>query len=156
VSETRHTEPNGKVRVLIVDDSPVMRKALRNIVTADPQMEVIGEAHDGREGVELAQALKPDVITMDIEMPRLTGLQATELIMSQDPRPIVIFSSLSWEGSQCSHQALELGAVDFMQKPASGIDLDMRHVRLELTRKLKRAAAIGVARLDISRDLQRR
>src|SRR6202021_1146675 len=94
----------------------------------------------------LAESLRPDVITMDINMPHVDGLQATELIMSQNPRPIVIVSSESREGAAETLRALELGAIDFVPKPSSGIDLDMRNVREELTRKLKMAAKVRVIR----------
>jgi two-component system, chemotaxis family, protein-glutamate methylesterase/glutaminase len=90
--------------------------------------------------------LKPDVITMDINMPHIDGLQATELIMSQHPRPIVIVSSESREGASSTLRALELGAIDFVPKPSSGIDLDMRAVGTDLTRKLKVASKVRVVR----------
>ena len=138
--------PVKKIRVLVADDSTFMCKVLKEIINSDPQLEVAGQARDGREAVALAESLKPDVITMDINMPHLDGLQATELIMSQHPRPIVIVSSESREGAASSLRALELGAIDFVPKPSSGIDLDMRNVREELTRKLKMAAKVHVVR----------
>jgi two-component system, chemotaxis family, protein-glutamate methylesterase/glutaminase len=138
--------PVKKIRVLVADDSTFMCKVLKEIINSDPQLEVAGQARDGREAVSLAETLKPDVITMDINMPHLDGLQATELIMSQNPRPIVIVSSESREGAAETLRALELGAIDFVPKPSSGIDLDMRNVREELTRKLKMAAKVRVIR----------
>jgi len=139
-------DAKDKVRVLIVEDSGFMRKVLHDIIASDPQLEVVGEARDGREGVALAQTLKPDVITMDINMPHLDGLQATEFIMSQNPKPIVIVSSESRDGADSTLRALELGAVDFVPKPSSGIDLDMHRVSGELNRKLKTAAKVRVVR----------
>ncbi|MGB8540110.1 MAG: chemotaxis response regulator protein-glutamate methylesterase [Candidatus Acidiferrales bacterium] len=135
-----------KIRVLIVDDSAFMCKVLQEIINSDPQLEVAGYARDGRDAVTLAESLRPDVITMDINMPHVDGLQATEMIMSQHPRPIVIVSSESREGASGTLRALELGAIDFVPKPSSGIDLDMRSVRDELTRKLKMAAKVRVVR----------
>ena len=135
-----------KIRVLVVDDSAFMCKVLQQIINADPQLEVVGQGRDGRDGVALAEALRPDVITMDINMPHVDGLQATELIMSQHPRPIVIVSSESREGAASTLKALELGAIDFVPKPSSGIDLDMKSVGDELTRKLKLAAKVRVVR----------
>ncbi|MDE3109683.1 MAG: chemotaxis response regulator protein-glutamate methylesterase [Acidobacteriota bacterium] len=138
--------PDKKIRVLVVDDSAFMCKVLQEIINSDPQMEVIAQGRDGRDGVALAESLRPDVITMDINMPHVDGLQATELIMSQHPRPIVIVSSESREGAASTLKALELGAIDFVPKPSSGIDLDMKSVREELTRKLKLASKVRVVR----------
>jgi two-component system, chemotaxis family, protein-glutamate methylesterase/glutaminase len=138
--------PEKKIRVLVVDDSAFMCKVLQEIINSDPQLEVVGQGRDGRDGVALAESLRPDVITMDINMPHVDGLQATELIMSQHPRPIVIVSSESREGAASTLKALELGAIDFVPKPSSGIDLDMKTVREELTRKLKQAAKVRVVR----------
>ncbi len=139
-------EAGSRIRVLIADDSAFMRKVLQSIFMADPQLEVIGEARDGREAVALAEQLRPDVITMDINMPHLDGLQATEVIMSTRPRPIVIVSSESREGADTTLKALQLGAIDFVAKPTSGVDLDMNSVREDLCRKLKVAAKVRVVR----------
>jgi two-component system chemotaxis response regulator CheB len=138
--------PEKKIRVLVADDSAFMCKVLKEIINSDAQLEVAGTARDGREAVALAESLRPDVITMDINMPHLDGLQATELIMSQHPRPVVIVSSESREGAASTLRALELGAIDFVPKPTNGIDLDMRNIREELTRKLKMAAKVRVVR----------
>lgn len=139
-------ESGSRIRVLIADDSAFMRKVLQSIFLADPQLEVVGEARDGREAIALAEQLHPDVITMDINMPHLDGLQATEVIMSTRPRAIVIVSSESREGADTTLKALELGAIDFVAKPTSGVDLDMNSVREDLCRKLKMAAKVRVVR----------
>ena len=120
-----------KYRVLIVDDSAFMRKVLETIITSDETLQVVGQAKDGREAVTLAESLKPDVITMDINMPHVDGLQATAQIMTTNPRPIVIVSSESRDGADSTLKALELGAIDFVPKPSSGIDLDMQSGPLE-------------------------
>jgi two-component system chemotaxis response regulator CheB len=138
--------PGKKIRVLVADDSAFMRKVLVSIIGADPQLEVAGEARDGRDCVAQSEALTPDVITMDINMPHMDGLQATEVIMSSKPRPIVIVSSESREGADTTLKALELGAIDFIAKPSSGIDLDMNSVRDDLCKKLKMAAKVRVVR----------
>jgi two-component system, chemotaxis family, protein-glutamate methylesterase/glutaminase len=138
--------PEKKIRVLVADDSAFMCKVLKEIINSDAQLEVAGTARDGREAVALAESLRPDVITMDINMPHLDGLQATELIMSQHPRPVVIVSSESREGAASTLRALELGAIDFVPKPTNGIDLDVRNIREELTRKLKMASKVRVVR----------
>ena len=135
-----------KIRVLVADDSAFMRKVLVSILNADPQFEVVGEARDGREAVSQAEAVSPDVITMDINMPHMDGLQATEVIMSSKPKPIVIVSSESREGADITLKALELGAIDFIAKPSSGIDLDMNTIREDLVKKLRMASKVRVVR----------
>src|SRR5436309_6245932 len=147
-------EAGKKIRVLIVDDSAFMRKVLQGILAADPQLEVCGEARDGRDAVTQAEVLKPDVITMDINMPHMDGLQATEIIMSSNPRPIVVVSSESREGAEVTLKALELGAIDFVAKPSGGIDLDMNSVKEELCRRLKVAAKVRVVRNATRSKLQ--
>jgi len=136
----------SKTRVLIVDDSAFMCKVLEAIFNADPQLQVAGHAKDGREAVALAESLKPDVVTMDINMPHVDGLQATAQIMTTNPRPIVIVSSESREGASSTLKALELGAIEFVAKPSGAIDLDMQSVREELLRKVKMAAKVRVVR----------
>jgi two-component system chemotaxis response regulator CheB len=136
----------AKIRVLIAEDSSFMRRVLKLLLTSDPQIDIVGEARDGVETLLLSDALNPDVITMDINMPRKSGLEATEQIMATRPRPIVIVSSEAREGAEPALRALELGAIDFVAKPASGIDLDMESVRDELLRKVKLAAKVRVVR----------
>src|SRR6202162_2339739 len=103
--------PEKKIRVLVVDDSAFMCKVLQEIINSDSQLEGAGHARAGGAAVILAESLRPDVITMDINMPHVDGLQATEMIMSQHPRPIVIVSSESREGASGTLRALELGDI---------------------------------------------
>jgi two-component system chemotaxis response regulator CheB len=138
--------PSKKIRVLVVDDSTFMRKVLENIYNGDGQMQVVGSAKDGREAVSMAESLKPDVISMDINMPHVDGLQATAEIMTTNPKPIVIVSSESKEGAASTLRALELGAIEFVAKPSGGIDLDMQSVKDELLRKVRMAAKVRVVR----------
>ena len=135
-----------KFRVLVVDDSAFMCKVLEAIFNADSQLQVVGRAKDGREAVSLAESLKPDVITMDLNMPHMDGLEATAAIMTNNPRPILIVSSESKEGAASTLKALELGAIDFVTKPSSAIDLDMQSVKEELLRKVRVAAKVRVVR----------
>jgi two-component system, chemotaxis family, protein-glutamate methylesterase/glutaminase len=140
------SQAGQNVRVLIVDDSAFMRKVLQSIIATDPQLQMVGEARDGREAIAMNESLRPDVISMDIMMPHVDGLQATEQIMAHNPRPIVIVSSEAKEGAEATLRALELGAIDFVPKPSSGVDLDMNSIRDELCRKLKVAARVRVVR----------
>src|SRR5208337_433849 len=140
------TSPQKKFRVLVVDDSAFMRKVLESIFNADEHLQVIGQARDGREAIALSESLKPDVITMDLNMPHVDGLQATAHIMTSNPRPIVVVSSESREGATSTLKALELGAIEFVTKPSSGIDLDMNSVREDLVRKVRMAAKVRVVR----------
>jgi two-component system chemotaxis response regulator CheB len=129
-----------KKKVLIVDDSAFMRRIIRQMVESEPTFEVVGTARDGLEGVELALELKPDVITMDVEMPRMNGLEATEAIMAKHPTPILIVSSLTTEGAQATLDALDKGAVDFLAKNLVSSALDVMKIRDELVDKLKLVA----------------
>ena len=147
------TAIHKRIRVLVVDDSAFMRRVLHGIISGDPGMEVVGQAADGREAVAMAESLRPDVITMDLNMPHMDGLQATEHIMSRNPRPIVVVSSDSREGADSTLRALELGAIEFVAKPSSAVDLDMNSVREALLRKLKMAAKVRVIRTATRSEL---
>ncbi len=107
---------NSKVRVLIVDDSAFFRRRIAEILKRDPIIEVVGFAGDGLNAVKEVHRLKPDVITMDVEMPVMDGISAVKQIMKERPTPIMMFSSLTHEGARATLDALEAGAVDFMPK----------------------------------------
>lgn len=127
-------------KVLVVDDSVFMRRIISDLVEELPQFQVIGTARNGAEAVELALSLKPDVITMDVEMPVMNGIEAVRKIMETRPTPIVMLSSLTKEGADETIQALEYGAVDFVQKPSGSISLDLFKVKQTLWDKLMAAA----------------
>jgi two-component system chemotaxis response regulator CheB len=132
-------QPTARRRVLVVDDSTFMRIALRQIIEADGEMVVIGEARNGREAVDLARTLKPDIITMDVEMPEVDGLAATEQILAGPlPTPILIMvSGHTQRGTEATIKALSLGAVDFVSKSSSFAEQDLGHVDSELSEKLR-------------------
>ncbi|TAE29722.1 MAG: chemotaxis response regulator protein-glutamate methylesterase [Candidatus Kapaibacterium sp.] len=107
------------IRVLIVDDSAFVRKALSTMLQSDPDIEIVGLANNGKEAVEKTSELKPDIITMDVEMPVMTGLEALKIIMEQNPTPVLMVSSITTEGAEATIEALSLGAVDFISKQST-------------------------------------
>lgn len=106
------------IRVLIVDDSAVMRAFLSRVVSAQPDMEVVAVAADPVVAIEQIRLKSPDVMTLDVEMPRMNGLEFLRKVMAVRPLPVIMISSLTRQGADVTMQALELGAVDFVQKPA--------------------------------------
>ncbi len=131
---------SAPVRVLVVDDSAFMRTAISRMIESDPQLKVVGTAQNGVEALELTTSLRPDVITLDIEMPRLDGLGVLRRIMEEDPRPVIIVSSLSQEGAQVTLEALDLGAFDCIPKQLSYASLDIVKIRDHLIAQVKAAA----------------
>lgn len=128
------------VRVLVCDDSPFVRLAVRRALAADPRLEVIGEAADGVEAVERCLALGPDVVTMDVNMPGQDGIEAVRAIMARRPTPVVMLSAHTREGARRTIEALAAGAVDFVTKPSGEVSADLLRVAGELTGKLLLAA----------------
>ncbi|MEO8114094.1 MAG: chemotaxis response regulator protein-glutamate methylesterase [Phenylobacterium sp.] len=131
----------GKVRVLIVDDSPTMRLMITSILQRDPEIEVVGAVGDPFEARVAIKDLNPDVITLDIEMPKMNGIEFLEKIMRLRPMPVVMVSTLTQQGAEATLTALELGAVDCVGKPGSVKDLAAFE---ELATKVKIAAAAKV------------
>jgi two-component system chemotaxis response regulator CheB len=131
---------NSPVRVLIVDDSAFIRYTVAKYLEADPDITVAGEARNGLEALAQAQALKPDVIILDVEMPSMDGLTALERIMAESPTPIIMLSALTQRGAHTTIQALMRGAFDFVPKPDAMIDI--RTVIEELKAKIKVAATM--------------
>jgi two-component system chemotaxis response regulator CheB len=129
-----------KVRVLVIDDSAFMRKAISIMLESDPEIEVIGMAHNGEDGLEMVKNLKPDLVTLDIEMPRMDGLTALKHIMSENPTPVMMISSLTTDGASATLEALSLGAVDFIPKQLSYVALDIVKIKEELLNKVKHIA----------------
>ncbi len=133
------------IRVLVVDDSAFMRYTINRHLDADPDISVVGSAKDGVEALEKISSLKPDVVTLDVEMPRLDGLSTLEQIMKRFPTPVVMLSSLTAKGAQTTIKALMLGAVDFVQKPTGSAET--RAVMTVLVEKVKAAAKVHTAKI---------
>lgn len=129
-----------RIKVLIVDDSALMRRALKEIVMTDSSLEVVGTARDGRDAIEKANELKPDVVTMDINMPVMDGLTSMQYILNDHPEmPILIVSSLTAEGALTTFEALELGAFDYVAKPSGTVSSNIYIVGREIIQKVKLA-----------------
>ena len=123
------------IRVLVIDDSPSNRRAITQILEASPGIEVVDRAADGEEGLKKAHALKPDVITLDLEMPKLDGFSFLRLLMAHAPTPVIVLSSYAHDSDV--FKALELGAFDFVAKPSRGGKDDLDAVRAELLEKVR-------------------
>ena len=131
------------VRVLVVDDSAFMRKSLTTMLEEGKQIQVVGVARNGEEAVQQVQQLKPDVVTMDVEMPGMTGLQALQQIMTKNPVPVIMVSSVTVEGAQETLQALEWGAVDFIPKQLDGVASKIAEIQKILVPKVLAARYAG-------------
>ncbi len=129
-----------KIRVLVVDDSAFMRKVISDILASDPAIEVIDRARNGLECLTKVKELNPDVVTLDIEMPVMNGLEALQQLMKDSPVPVVMLSSLTREGADATIRALELGAFDFVTKPSGPISLDIHTVKDSIISRVKAAA----------------
>ncbi|WP_282338259.1 MULTISPECIES: chemotaxis response regulator protein-glutamate methylesterase [Pseudomonas] len=124
------------VKVLVVDDSGFFRRRVTEILSADPNIQVVGTATNGREAIDQALALKPDVITMDYEMPMMDGITAVRTIMQRCPTPVLMFSSLTHEGARVTLDALDAGAVDYLPKNFEDISRNPEKIRQMLCEKI--------------------
>ena len=134
------------VRVLVVDDSGFFRRRLTEMLSSDKRLEVVGEAADGQQAIVQARKLKPDVITMDIEMPVMDGITAVRKIMSSSPVPIIMFSSLSREGAQATFDAMEAGALDYLPKNFAEISANREEVARDLCVRVWQLGSRGLRR----------
>jgi two-component system chemotaxis response regulator CheB len=134
---------SDRIRVLVVDDSAFVRKAVGRMLATADDIEVVGYAKDGEEGLELARQLKPDVVTLDVRMPRLGGLETLERLMAEQPLPVLLMSTLTQEGAEVTLRGLELGAMDFVDK-SSVQPMSMLSLADELVTKIR---ALGGARV---------
>jgi two-component system chemotaxis response regulator CheB len=128
------------VKVLIVDDSSFVRRTLSVMLGKDPDIEIVGMAANGEQAVRMARDLDPDVVTMDVEMPRMDGLAALKIIMEENPCPVLMLSSVTREGADATLKAMDLGAMDFMPKPGSYSLHDLEGASRDLASRVKALA----------------
>ncbi|MCG7334032.1 chemotaxis response regulator protein-glutamate methylesterase [Sporosarcina sp. ACRSM] len=137
----------SRKKALVVDDSAFMRKLISDFLSSHPKIEVIGTARNGQDAIEKVVALKPDVVTMDIEMPLMNGLEALQEIMAKHPVPVVMLSSTTEIGAENTMLAMEYGAVDFIAKPGGAISLNLHEVRDEIVEKVISASEVRLSTL---------
>jgi two-component system chemotaxis response regulator CheB len=130
-----------RIKVLIVDDSALVRKLLKDILDSDPGIDVVGTAPDPLIAIRKIKDLKPDVLTLDIEMPKMDGLTFLSRLMRSSPMPVVMFSSLTEHGADATVKALSLGAIDFLTKPKVKLSEGMEDLRIELCSKVRAASS---------------
>lgn len=141
------------IKVLVVDDSALMRRLIARVLETNGQFKVIDTASDGEEGIKKIRALKPDAVTLDVEMPVLDGLATLGRIMKECPVPVVMLSTLTTRGTRTTYQSLALGAVDFVAKPSN--PGEMQTMAAELALKLKAAAKVTVGKMTRQPVLRR-
>lgn len=135
------------VRVMVVDDSVFMRRMVKDLLETDPEIEVVALARDGQEALEMLPEVRPDVVLLDVEMPRLNGLEFLERALSREPLRVIMLSALTQEGSDVTIQALERGALDFIPKPSGTISLDIDRKKEEIIQKVKSVSTIPLERV---------
>jgi two-component system chemotaxis response regulator CheB len=146
----------NKIKVIVIDDSAFMRKSLSLMLESDEEIQVIATARDGEEGYKQVKNLKPDLVTLDIEMPKMDGLTALKLIMKDSPAPVIMVSSLTTEGAEATIKALENGAVDFIPKELSYTNVNIIKIKEELIRKVKEIVRQSSLNERITRLIGRR
>ncbi|MED4356833.1 response regulator, partial [Geobacillus stearothermophilus] len=139
------------IKVLVVDDSAFMRKWISDFLSEHPRLEVVGTARNGQEALDKIALLRPDVVTLDVEMPVMNGLETLRRIMHKQPLPVVMVSSTTREGAENTITAMQYGAVDFVAKPSGPISLDLYKVKDELIRKVLHASEANVRALAAHR-----
>lgn len=136
-----------KTKLLVVDDSAFMRKLISDFFSDHRHIEVIGAARNGKDAIKKIEQLKPDVVTMDVEMPEMNGMEALKEIMQKYPLPVIMLSSTTKRGAENTLMAMEYGAVDFVAKPSGSISLDLHKIKDELVRKVEEASKVTVSKL---------
>ncbi|WP_340818893.1 chemotaxis response regulator protein-glutamate methylesterase [Methanolobus sp. WCC4] len=140
------------INVLVVDDSALMRKVVSDILTEDPEMKVVATARNGQEAVEKVEKFRPDVVTLDVEMPVLDGLHALGYIMSECPTPVVMLTAIDSRSAETTLNAFEYGAVDFIQKPSGNISLNIADIAKEIRIKVKMASKVDLKKLGFMEE----
>jgi two-component system, chemotaxis family, protein-glutamate methylesterase/glutaminase len=135
-----------QITVLVVDDSAFMRKLIKDFLSEDPRIKVLDTARNGQEAIEKTAKLKPDVVTMDVEMPVMNGIEAVKGIMEKHPVPVIMLSSTTKAGAANTILAMEAGAIDFITKPSGAISLDLHIVKSELIEKVITSSKARVRR----------
>ncbi|MEI6546821.1 MAG: response regulator, partial [Burkholderiales bacterium] len=144
-------DATGKIRVVVVDDSALVRSILSTLIDSQPDMACIGVANDPLVAREMIRELNPDVITLDVEMPKMDGLDFLEKLMRLRPMPVVMVSTLTERGAETTLRALELGAVDFVAKPRLGLAQGLQEMAKEITEKVRIAAKVRIDRRAVAR-----
>ncbi|SDN28685.1 protein-glutamate methylesterase/protein-glutamine glutaminase [Alkalicoccus daliensis] len=133
---------NSPIKVLVVDDSAFMRKMIAEMLSAEKDILVVDKARNGQEAVEKTKMLKPDVITLDVEMPVMSGLDALKIIMRESPTKVIMVSSITKSGAEATIKAMEFGAFDFISKPSGSISLDIDKVKNHLIKLVRLAGSV--------------
>jgi two-component system chemotaxis response regulator CheB len=136
----------AKIRVVVVDDSALVRSLLTEIINKQPDMECVGAANDPLVAREMIRELNPDVITLDVEMPRMDGLDFLSRLMRLRPMPVVMVSTLTEKGAEITMRALEMGAIDFVAKPRIGVATALKDLSSEIVDKIRTASVAHVSR----------
>jgi two-component system chemotaxis response regulator CheB len=144
----------SKIKVLVIDDSALVRQVMTEILNSDSAIEVIGTAQDPYDAREKIKKLKPDVLTLDVEMPKMDGITFLANLMRLHPLPVIMVSTLTQKGADITFEALELGAIDFVSKPTIDISLGLNSYAAEICEKVKTAAGINVAKIADRRARQ--
>src|SRR3984885_50443 len=140
--------PKSRIRALIVDDSALVRRLLTDMLSSDPGIEVLGTAGDAYKAREKIKALNPDVLTLDVEMPKMDGITFLKNLMRLRPMPVVMVSSLTERGADVTLDALAIGAIDYLSKPKIDLAATLKDYSEELIEKIKTASRASVRALD--------
>lgn len=143
----------NKVKVLVVDDSAFMRKLISDFLSEHPRLHVVGTARDGQEALQKIEQLNPDVVTLDVEMPVMNGLETLKHIMQKHPLPVVMISSTTTEGAENTILALQYGAVDFIAKPSGAISLDLYKIKDKMIEKVLLASEANLRTVKIKQKM---